>query len=420
MEGLFLKVINLSITGTYIILFILLARLLLKWAPKIFSYLLWTIVFIRLIFPISFESTFSLMRLNSEPIPEEIGTMVTPSMNSGVEILDVAVNSTLPVAVPTASVNPMQIWIFLGSVVWIVGIILILSYSIYSTVSLSRRLKGAVRIDDNVYEIFGMKTAFVFGILNPKIYLPTGLSEEERALILTHERVHIDRRDPIFKIVAFLISTIHWFNPFVWLSYNLMIEDMELSCDDEVLKRLGKDVKKNYSQSLLSLSSEQKLLKGSPIAFGENNTKARIKNVLSFREPKSWILLICILVVAALGFGLLTNYKNSIETGVYENIQEDGRTAFFILGDDNKYLFMRSIATSYLPEGKYEIKGDELILLDPGSDDYIFKIEGDKFIFQGSAFTEALVPYGGEFKLVEPKDYTPIHKAFLDMMTKNK
>ncbi|MCF6466460.1 M56 family metallopeptidase [Clostridium sp. Cult2] len=307
MDKLFLQIINMSITSSYVILFIIVVRLFLKKAPKIFSYGLWGIAFFRLIFPFSFESIFSLISINTKTIPENIAYTQTPQIQSGIRAVDGAVNRVLPPPVVGASVNPMQIWISIGSTLWIIGLVLLLLYSIFTTLRLSKNLKSATYFCDNIYKIETIKTPFVFGLVNPKIYLPNNLAKTEESYIIKHEETHINRKDHIIKFVAFLIVSIHWFNPIVWFAFYLMGEDMELSCDELVIKEMGYEIKRDYSNSLLSLSIGKRIIGGSPIAFGENNTKGRIKNILNYKKPKFWVIIAAIIVIIALAVGLLSN-----------------------------------------------------------------------------------------------------------------
>ena len=282
MDRLFLQILNMSITASYVILFVIVARLFLKKIPKIFSYTLWLVVLFRLICPFSFESIFSLIPFNTQTVPQNIMYSQTPQIDSGITIIDQVVNNSLPV--PIASVNPMQIWITLGGAVWMLGIGVLLAYGIFTTLKLYLKLKSTRLISDNIYETGVIKTPFVFGLIKPKIYLPTSLSENERAYIIKHEQTHIKRLDHIIKPFAFLILCIHWFNPLVWVAFLLMEEDMELSCDESVIKQMGSNIKKDYSTSLLSLSTGRRVVGGCPLAFGENNTKGRIKNILSYKK----------------------------------------------------------------------------------------------------------------------------------------
>lgn len=316
MDKLFLEILNMSITSSYVILFIILIRFLLKKVPKIYSYLLWSVVLLRLTIPFSIQSIFSLIRINTKSIPKDIMYTELPQINSGIKVIDSIVNNSLPAPVLVASANPMQIWIAIGQSIWILGLIILMIYSIVTTIKLSRKLKSATHISNNIYENSIIKTPFVFGLVNPKIYLPKDLSEIENGYIIKHEQTHIERKDHIIKFIAFLVVSIHWFNPLVWLSFFLMTEDMELSCDEKVIQELGSGIKKDYSNSLLSLSTGRRIIGGSPIAFGENNTKGRIKNVLNYKKPEFWVSIVTIILIVAVGIGLISNPKEGVTNNI--------------------------------------------------------------------------------------------------------
>lgn len=311
MSELFLTVLNMSLTASYAIIFVMLIRLLLKKTPKIISYALWSVVAFRLIFPFSFESIFSLMprNTNAVPISHDIIYQQNPQFNSGIEVVDSFVSQSLPVSIIGASANPLQIYVGTVSYIWVLGIIAVLVYSIVSISVLKRQLKTAELIEKNIYEANNLKTPFVLGLVRPEIYLPVGLSVEERGYILLHEQTHIQRKDHIIKVLAFLILSIHWFNPLVWIAFMLMSADMELSCDERVLNEMNDDVKRPYANSLLSLATGKHILNGSPLAFGEGNVSGRIKNVLNYKKPSFWVILLAIIIIVVISIGLLTNPK---------------------------------------------------------------------------------------------------------------
>ena len=309
MDSLFLQVLNMSITASYVIVFVIMARLLLKKVPKIFSYALWFVVLFRLVCPFSFESVFSLLPAAAETIPQDIMYSQTPQIHSGIPIIDQGINRVMPSPVVGASVNPMQIWIALGELVWLAGMAVLFLYSVFTTVKLYRKLRSATSLSGNIYELNDIKTPFVFGIKKPNIYLPVGLSEYEKAYIIKHEQIHIKRFDHIVKLFAFLVVCIHWFNPLVWIAFYLMTQDMELSCDESVIKEMGSDIKKDYSTSLLSLSTGRKMIGGCPITFSQNNTKGRIMNILNYKKPAFWAVLLAIMAVLITGIGLMSNPK---------------------------------------------------------------------------------------------------------------
>ncbi|WP_035213457.1 M56 family metallopeptidase [Desulfitobacterium hafniense] len=308
-EELFLKVLNMSITGSAVILCVVLMRFLLRKAPKVFSYALWSVVLFRLVCPFSFESALSLLPVNPEPIPERIVYAAVPQIQTGIGAVDRIVSSSLPGATPYASVNPLQIWIFLGSLLWIMGIAALLIYSIFSLMGLKRRLRTAVHDQDNIYLCADIDTPFVMGVIHPRIYLPASLSGTEKEYILLHEQTHIHRFDHVVKILSFFVLCIHWFNPLVWAAFFLSGRDMEMSCDEAVIRRLGHEVKKDYSSSLLSLATGRRIVGGTPLAFGEGDTRGRIMNVLNYKKPAFRVLLIAFLAVLILGMGLMANPK---------------------------------------------------------------------------------------------------------------
>lgn len=328
MDKLFLQILNMSITASYVILFVILARLLLKKAPKIFSYALWLAVLFRLICPFSFESIFSFVPINTETVPQNIMYSQTPQINSGFSVINQAANNKVPAPVAGASVNPMQIWIALGEAVWLLGIAVLLIYSVFKVIRLYLKLKPAKQVFDNVYEISGIKTPFVFGIFKPVVYLPIGLSENDRAYIIKHEQIHIKRLDHVIKPFAFLVLCIHWFNPLVWVAFFLMGEDMELSCDEGVIKQMGSGIKKDYSTSLLAFSTGRRIINGCPLAFGENNTKGRIVNILNYKKPAFWVVIMAVTAVAAICIGLMSNPQKkylSVEDYAKQFIEQNSK-----------------------------------------------------------------------------------------------
>ncbi|NYB73734.1 M56 family metallopeptidase [Sedimentibacter hydroxybenzoicus DSM 7310] len=309
MDGLFLYIINMSVTASYAIAFVIVLRLFLKRLPKVFSYVLWFAVLFRLVIPFSFESVLSLIPKDVR-IPQDIAYSPNPEISSGISSVDSVVNNLLPAPVDqAASINPMQAWLAVGEIIWITGMVILLFYSIFTTVKLYRNINGAVHTEDNIYILDGLKTPFVFGIINPKIYLPNQLSKNEKIYVLLHEQTHIKRLDHIVKPIFFLVTCIHWFNPLAWIAFCLMGEDLELSCDENVVKQLGNNIKKEYSSSLLFMSTGRKIVSGCPLAFGENNTKSRIKNILKYKKPAVWVLAAAVIAVIIIIAALISNPK---------------------------------------------------------------------------------------------------------------
>ena len=305
----FIQILNMSIGAAWAALLVMAGRMLLRRAPKFISYALWSVVLFRLVCPISFTSVLSLMP-QPQTIPQEIIYAPQPEIESGFRFFDQAVNQSLPPATPAASANPVQLWLEIGSLVWQAGMVLMLAYCVISYLRFRGRLREAVLREGNVWESDRIPTAFVLGFLRPKIYLPLGLTEEERRYILCHEETHIRRKDHLIKPLALLLLCVHWFNPVLWAAYFLLCRDMEMSCDEAVMKTLGPDVRKGYSSSLLAVSQRQNGLV-TPLAFGENDVKSRIQNVLRYKKPALWALAAAAALGLILAFCLISNPKGT-------------------------------------------------------------------------------------------------------------
>ncbi|MEG1883722.1 MAG: M56 family metallopeptidase [Clostridia bacterium] len=309
LDTLFLQILNMSFTASFVIAFVLLIRLVLQKTSKIFSYALWSVVLFRLVCPFSFESVFSILPTKANPVPTNIGFMQAPQIDTGIPIINDSINAILPEAAPVVSINPLQIWIFSGQILWLLGIAILLIYSLVTLYKLTRKLKGATLLRDHIFLLDNISTAFVLGMVRPKIYLPLSLNNKEQDYILLHEQTHIKRLDHIVKILAFLVLCVHWFNPFVWVAFFAFSKDMELSCDEAVIKTLGNEVKKDYSASLLSIATGKRIVGGTPLAFGEGDTKSRIQNVLNYKKPAFWVIVVTTIAVVAVGIGLAANPK---------------------------------------------------------------------------------------------------------------
>ena len=321
MDSIFLAVLNMSFVGAFVIAAICLARIPLKKAPKIISYWLWAVAGFRLLFPFSIESVFSLMPFKSSPIPPDIAMQAIPRIDSGITVVDNIVSGVLPAAIPYHSANPLQIWTAIGSYVWLLGIAVMVIYGVVSYIILKRKMRDAACTEANIYEADNIKSPFVLGIIKPKIYLPFGLGEKERNYILLHEQTHIKRHDHVIKFGAYFILCLHWFNPLAWAAFLLMSVDMEMSCDERVMKEIGGETKKEYSLSLLSLATERRFVGGSPLAFGEGGVKQRIKNVLKFQKPTRVIIIASVTLALVLSVGFSMNRINSVQADNDELIQ---------------------------------------------------------------------------------------------------
>jgi beta-lactamase regulating signal transducer with metallopeptidase domain len=334
---IFLKIMNMSITASYVIVIIGVLRLFLKRVPKLYSYLLWGIVLYRLVCPVSFVSKISLLPSSNTIRPGIIYDKI-PEIDSGITTLNRIVNPVLSrnlAATPAAGTNPIQTAALIGSMIWLSGISLLLLYSIVNYYKIQVQVKASIPLRDNIYQCDKINNPFVFGLFNPRIYIPFHLKEPELSHVLAHETMHIRHHDQISKLIFYLAAILHWFNPVVWLSYYLMSKDMEMVCDEAVMKQMGPEFKKEYSRSLLLLASHKPFRPNSPLAFGVSNIRQRVKNILNYKKPVFWVPAAVVLICSAIGIMCLSNpgkeaikvtikssQDNSI-TNIFKNISKE-------------------------------------------------------------------------------------------------
>ena len=311
MNELFLKIINMSISASWLVLAVLILRLVLKKAPKWVNVLLWGIVAVRLICPFSFESALSLIP-SAETIPLNIGMNTTPTINSGINAINNAVNpiisqSNTPMA--GASINPLQITIGINECIWIFGIIALALYTAISHWRLRRKVDTAVRYKDNIFQSENVNSPFVLGIIKPRIYLPFNMNGQDLEHVVAHEQAHIHSKDHWWKPLGFLLLMIHWFNPLMWLAYILLCRDIELACDEKVIKELGNEQRADYTQALVACSVNRRMIAACPLAFGEVGVKERVKSVMNYKKPAFWIVFLAVMSCAVVAACFLTNPK---------------------------------------------------------------------------------------------------------------
>ena len=387
------KLLNMSMTASLVILVVLLVRLLLGKAPKVFSYALWSVVLFRLLCPVAISSEVSLLRVFQVPvedgaveyIPTDIVHMENPgvtlpglgnwsgevpdvvpgmvggagltgaqketmaglsgSLQAGVadtsgapvttqkldadstagqgaattdtglspfKKLQSAINSGLPQGSEQLGADPLELPITVGTYIWGLGALVLLIYNMVQLHRLREKLQVAESLGENIYLADYIDTPFVMGLLHPRIYLPSNLKEQERSYIIMHEQYHIRRYDHVVKVLAFAALCIHWFNPLVWIAFVLANKDMEMSCDEAVLRQMETDIRAEYAGSLLQLATGKRLIAGAPLAFGEGDTKSRVKNVMHYRKPTFWLVLLTLAVCAVVAVGLMTNPKEEI------------------------------------------------------------------------------------------------------------
>ena len=310
MNELFLKIINMSISASWLILAVLILRLVLKKAPKWVNVLLWGIVAVRLICPLSFESALSLIP-SSETIPLDIEMAAKPTIDSGVPAINSVVNPVLSSFAPPqhvlTSAIPLQIWIPILNIIWLIGVGALLLYTAVSYWRLCRKVDTAVRYKGNIFQSENVSSPFVLGIIKPRIYLPFNMNGQDLEHVVAHEQAHIRRKDHWWKPLGFLLLTIHWFNPLMWLAYVLLCRDIEFACDEKVIKELGNEQRADYTQALVVCSVNRRMIAACPLAFGEVGVKDRVKSVMNYKKPAFWGVVLAVIVCVFVAVCFLTN-----------------------------------------------------------------------------------------------------------------
>ena len=309
MSELFLQLLNMSITAGWVVLGVVVLRLCFRRAPKWITVLLWGLVAVRLLLPFSIESALSLLP-SGETVPHEILQAEKPAIQSGIPSVNAVVNPFLQdsfAPTPGNSVNPMQVVTEIAAWAWVVGVAGMMLYFFVSFFLLKRKLREAVLVKENVWACDGVDTPFLFGVFRPRIYLPSFLAEEDAAFVIAHEKAHLKRKDHLWKPLGFLLLAVYWFHPLLWVGYILLCKDIELACDEKVLRELGEQSKKPYSNALINCSASRKWISACPLAFGENGVKARVKSALHYKKPTLWILIGAILVTSFAAVWFLTD-----------------------------------------------------------------------------------------------------------------
>lgn len=395
MEALFLKLFNMSITASWLVLAVVILRLLLKKAPKAVTVFLWALVGIRLVCPFSFESVFSLIP-SAETLPNDILTTKTPAVDSGIPFLNQAVNPIISGSLaPNVgySVNPMQVVAFIGAVIWLMGIAAMLIYTLISYLKIHRKVCEAVPYNENIWVCDRIAAPFILGVFRPRIYLPSSIDKQDEEYVIAHERAHLKRRDHLIKPLGFLLLTVYWFNPVMWIAYILLCRDIELACDEKVIKTMGIEIKKPYSEALINCSLPRRAIAACPLAFGEVGVKSRIKSVLNYKKPAFWVVIVAIIASIAVAVGFLTNPKSNAESvKTYEFTESvDIIKPSITLFDNGEFEFTFSALSSYICFGNYESDGAHLTLkTDDGEYIYVFDILGDTLVFDAKASSDKL------------------------------
>ena len=313
MDKLFITIVNNGLVASWIILAVIVLRKLLNRIPKWVNCLLWGLVAIRLAIPFSIESIFSLIP-SAKPVPADIEYAKIPKIDSGMHAVNMVINPVLEnhfAVKEIASVNPIQVIIFITSYIWLIGVIGLLIYAFVSFIMLKRQVKNAQVIDKGIFRSGTIDSPFILGFVKPSIYIPDYLDDEAYICVTEHEKAHIKRGDFIWKPFGFLILSVYWFNPLCWFAYIMLCKDIEYACDEKVTKDKDKNWKATYCQVLLDCSSKRKMIAACPVAFGEVSVKDRIKFVIHYKKPTFWMIVLAFVVCIVVGICFLTNPKTT-------------------------------------------------------------------------------------------------------------
>ena len=464
MSSFFLEIVNMSISASWIVLAVLLLRLLLKKAPKWITVLLWGIVAVRLICPFSIESAMSLIpsseTINTDIMVEgdsmlenDIVVEHKPLIDTGVSIINDAVNPIIeenfspePEMEPQGdiSMTPMQGIISILSWAWVGGMVVMLAYTVISYLRVKNKIGTAVLLRDNIYQSENVVSPFVLGVGKPRIYLPFNMDEQDMEHVIAHENAHIRRKDHLWKPFGFLLLTLHWFNPFIWLGYVLLCRDIELACDEKVVKEFDNQQKADYAQALLTCSVNRRVIAACPIAFGEVGVKDRVKSVLNYKKPAFWIIIVAILASSIAAVCFLTDpVSKEEESEVSEEIDvskdfvegsllydlgatsiesiescrllDDGPVAEVFIGKEDFDIFAKyRFVENFNPKDKIHE-----VLLWPKNQRISIIINGDWFTLYLPEDGRIVVQVSGSFKVYQADENNRItHEKFEELVRK--
>lgn len=415
MVNVFIDLFNMSITASYLVLAVMIVRLLLKKAPKWISCLLWALVGVRLVCPFSIESALSLIP-SSQTIAVNDSSIGRPfTIQSGVPAVDINVNEFVDskyyegVTVPQNTFTDMTTVL---AIVWLVGLFAMLLYGVISYLRLRKRVGVSLLFKDNIYYCDNIDTPFILGFFKPKIYVPSGLSDEQIKYITLHENAHLKRKDHFWKPLGFVLLSLYWFNPMIWVAYILLCRDIESACDEKVIKNMPNAEKKGYSETLVSCSVKRRMIMACPLAFGEVGVKQRIKSVLNYKKPAFWIIVVAVLLIIVISVCFLTNPDgNSSSIGIIGGA--DGPTSIIVSGKEDtidKILNEDGYEITSLEEKKISFMFNSQVLTDKMFEkDGTYKVRSRDVLFDYVEFNlEKVLSNGDEFVLTFNIDYDKI------------
>ena len=380
MSKVFLKILNMSIAAGWLILAAVFLRLLLRKAPRKIVCLFWGLAGLRLVLPVSIRSLFSLIP-SRDTVPTDIALSPAPAIDSGIPAVNSAVNPIIGSFAPdpqtVASVNPLQVIIPAAAIIWLAGACAMLLYTLISYLKMRRTVAAAVPAGGRVYACDEVDSPFILGVFRPRIYIPSAMEGETLAAVLAHEEMHLKRRDHVWKPLAFLLLSVYWFNPLCWLAFILLSRDLEAACDEAVIRGMDKESLAAYSQALLDCSFPRRRIAACPLAFGEVGVKGRIKNVLNYKKPAFWLIIIAVLACIVLTVCFLTDPKKEGEEptsafaqGFYirEIWDSEQQQPYIHFQDGVNWWCGARIDMSFGLSGKYTVSGDRVVLKTQGTE----------------------------------------------------
>lgn len=394
MEKVFVEILNMGLTATWVVFAVLAVRALCHKAPRSLTVCLWALVGLRLVCPFLTESILSLIP-SAEIVSPDILLAEQPKIHTGVWVLNSTVNPYLSEHLtPTLgdSANPMQIVAFIASVVWIIGMAVMFVYSLGAYLWLRHKVKVSLCYRENIYFCDSIATPFVFGVIKPRIYVPSGMDESRLESVIAHETAHLKRKDHWWKTIAFFLLSVYWFHPLLWISYLLFSKDMERACDERVVRELEPEARKNYAEALVACSLQKRMMLACPLAFGEVGVKNRVKSVLNYKKPAVWIVAVTVVAGVAVAICFLTN-------PVSESKKPDGYTDSSLrYGTDEEglYVFIWQLA-----EGSYSCCVKEKTKEGYTNEELwsmqSIGLEGARLVVDGSGYSKeavTIVPFG--------------------------
>lgn len=413
MEAVFLKLLNMSITASWLVFAVFLLRIIFQKAPKSVSMLLWALVGVRLVCPFSLKSILSVIP-NPEPLPSEILTAERPVIQSGIPAVNETMNPVLSETfAPSAEtgVSPLGSLAFIASVLWLCGISVLLLYTAVSYWRIHKSVREAALYQGNVWFCDHIDTPFILGVLRPRVFLPSDIEKADLPYVLAHEQAHLKRRDHLWKPLGFLLLTVYWFNPILWAAYILFCKDMELACDERVLRTLGAACKKPYSNALINCSVPRKRISACPLAFGETGVKERVRSVLNYKKPAFWLAAVAVVAVAVAALLFLTNPKTekvqmladlAQAKTMFENVEtlklvEEQEETLFSAGQTQAVLSAlqgMEISVDPISENSPQTKAVKLVLQ--------YGDAGETAIYFNSGYSEIWLKDGTAYKITNP------------------